>query len=61
MSKEARTELYEDLWLKPVDRVEDLPRDAKDGQICFVSSEARTYAYREGKWIAATGGRKKDA
>lgn len=62
MSKESRTELYENLWLKPVERVEELPAAANEGQICFVTGEGRTYAFREGQWIVASGaGKKKDA
>ena len=53
MSKDARTERYEDLWLPPVPSASALAADAKDGQMCFVQDDQTIYAFTGGKWVAA--------
>lgn len=54
MSEDPQTQQFEDFWLPPVEKVENLPATANDGQMCFVKTEGRVYAYQQGAWIAAT-------
>lgn len=46
------TEFFEDMrWLPPVDTVDDLPTDeAREGHLCFVSSESAVYKFTGGEW-----------
>ena len=54
MSKEARTERYEDLWLPPVPTAADLPAAPIEGQMCFAQDTEVTFAFQGGKWVAVT-------
>lgn len=50
MSKEGRTERFEDLWLPPVTTSSALPEVAAENQMCFVQDEEMIYAFERGTW-----------
>ena len=50
MSKEGRTECFEDLWLPPVATFSALPSAAAENQMCFVQDEEMIYAFERGAW-----------
>ena len=38
-------------WLTPVETAQDLPQDdVRDGDICFVNSEQRSWTRVDGEW-----------
>ena len=47
------TREYEMVWLAPVERPEDLPRLAADGQLCFVKSVDLVFVFDGGSWRIA--------
>jgi len=46
----APTHEFEKLWLAPVERPEDLPRLAAEGQLCFVKSLDVVFVFDGGSW-----------
>lgn len=47
----AKTELFRDAWLPPVDAPQQLP-EAPEGAMCFVTAERRVWLVTNGRWEA---------
>ena len=51
MTRDPKTDQFEDLWVPPVEDRTRLPDLAREGQLCFVQREGQTYIRMGGRWV----------